>query len=157
MLLVVPLSVMLSVCQLSFVMFSVRASDVFWFLRITRFLRTPLPKKKTLMALSLVTVVATDSFELLDPRRKSGLLPWILLTYGMLLHLVGSSLEQVPHGRAVLLTEWVHERTVVSTVLPKKTVPAIFDQICCTKLTFSSDTIVLRQSREDSQQPVSWK
>jgi hypothetical protein len=77
------------------------------------------------MVLSLVTVVATVSFKLLDPRRKSGLLPWILLTCGTLLHLVGSSLEQVPHGRAVLLTERIYERTVVSTVLPKKTAPAI--------------------------------
>jgi hypothetical protein len=120
---------MLSVCQLSFVMFSVSASDVFWFLRITRFLRTPHPsppkKKKNVMALSLVTVVATASFKLLDPRRKSGLLPWILLACGMLLRLVRGSLEQLPHGRAVPLTERIYERTVVSAVLPKKTVPAI--------------------------------
>ena len=68
------------------------------------------------MSLSLVTVVATDSFKSLDPRRKSVLLPWVLLTCGMLLHLVGSSLEQVPHGRAVPHTERICKRTVVSAV-----------------------------------------
>lgn len=77
------------------------------------------------MALSLLTVVATGSFKSLDPRRKSGLLPWILLTYGMLLHLVGSSLEQFRTVGLFPHTERICRPTVVSRVLPKKTVPVI--------------------------------